>query len=84
MDEELHTSYWAVIPAPVRHDQELRPNGKLMYAEISSLCDKMGYCWATNEYLGRLFGVSAKTASELIGQLEILRAWQALSLRNIL
>ena len=70
MAEEIRTAYWAVIPAPVRHDPELRPNAKLLYAEISSLCDQRGYCWATNERLGEIFGVGAKTASELISQLE--------------
>ncbi|MBO7667072.1 MAG: helix-turn-helix domain-containing protein [Firmicutes bacterium] len=67
---EIQTAYWAVVPAPVRHDPELRPNAKLLYAEISALCDQRGYCWATNEALGEIFGISAKTVSALISQLE--------------
>ena len=29
--------YWAVLPARVRYDEELRPNAKLIYAEITAL-----------------------------------------------
>ena len=62
--------YWAVLPARVRYDEELRPNAKLIYAEITALADSTGFCWATNKYLSELFGLSKKTVSDLIGTLE--------------
>lgn len=62
--------YWAVLPARVRYDEELRPNAKLIYAEITALADSTGFCWATNKYLSDLFGLSKKTVSDLIGTLE--------------
>lgn len=62
-------SYYAVIPADVRYDKDLRPNAKLLYAELTSLSNKHGYCWATNEYFAELFGLSAATVSRLISQL---------------
>lgn len=62
-------SYYAVIPADVRYDKDLRPNAKLLYAELTSLSNKHGYCWATNEYFAELFGLTAATVSRLISQL---------------
>ncbi len=62
-------SYYAVIPADVRYDKDLRPNAKLLYAELTSLSNKHGYCWATNEYFADLFGLTAATVSRLISQL---------------
>lgn len=62
-------SYYAVIPASVRYDPELRPNAKLIYGELSALAAAEGYCWATNAYFAQLFGLSGKTVAELIRQL---------------
>ena len=69
MDEIRTPGYWAVIPAGVRYDNELRPNAKLLYGEISALAMAEGYCWANNDYFAQLFGLSRKTVGELIGQL---------------
>lgn len=62
--------YWAVLPAKVRYDEDLRPNAKLVYAEITALADSTGYCWATNKYLSEMFGLAKKTVSDLISTLE--------------
>lgn len=43
MSEIRKPSYWAVLPACVRYDASLPPNAKLLYAEISALCDDVGY-----------------------------------------
>lgn len=66
---ERKPGYWAVLPAKVRYDEELRPNAKLLYAEITALADMTGYCWASNEYLAQLFGIAPRTVSDLIGTL---------------
>ena len=63
-------SYWAVLPADVRYDDQLKPNAKLLYAEISSLTNSSGYCWATNEYFAGLYGLAPATISRLVSQLE--------------
>lgn len=62
-------AYWAVLPAKVRYDPELRPNAKLLYAEITALAGASGYCWATNEYLAQLFDIAARTVTDLVAQL---------------
>lgn len=67
--EERKPAYWAVLPARVRYDEELRPNAKLLYAEISAMSDATGFCWATNRHLAQLFGLAADTVSALVAQL---------------
>lgn len=67
--EDRKPAYWAVLPARVRYDEELRPNAKLIYAEISAMSDATGFCWATNRYLADLFGLTKNTVSGLVAQL---------------
>lgn len=69
LSRERRPGYWAVLPAKVRYDKTLRPNAKLLYAEITALADAKGYCWATNSYLAELFGIAARTVSDLVKNL---------------
>ena len=64
-----YPGYTAILPPRVRYDKALRPNAKLLYAEISAMADVTGFCWASNRYLAALFGVSKGTVTELLGQL---------------
>lgn len=66
---EEKPAFWAVLPAAVRYDEELPPNAKLLYAEISSLTDRRGYCYASNEYFMRLYSLSERTIRRLISEL---------------
>lgn len=68
--EDIHQSYYAVIPATIRYDTVLKPNAKLLYAEITSLTNMYGYCCATNAYFADLYGFTDETVSRLISQLE--------------
>lgn len=62
--------YFAVIPAKVRYDKRLNSTAKLLYAEITCLVNKKGYCWATNKYFSELYEVSDDTIRRYLTQLE--------------
>lgn len=61
--------YYAVIPATVLYNKELKPNEKLLYAIITNLSNKEGYCYASNSYLAEQFNVDATTISKWITDL---------------
>ena len=65
----MNKSYFAIIPASVRYDRRLTPNAKLLYGEITALCNEKGYCWAHNSYFAELYEVSTRSISKWINQL---------------
>ena len=69
MDNEIFKSYYAIIPANVRYDTDLPPNAKLLYGEITALCNEKGYCWASNDYFAKLYNVEKRTISRWISAL---------------
>lgn len=64
-----HKGYYAIIPANVRYDKSLTPNAKLLYGEITALCNERGFCWASNEYFAKLYGVSKTSITKWINSL---------------
>lgn len=68
--EQEKPGFYAIIPADVRYDEHIPPNAKLLYAEISALIGKEGFCYASNEYFNKTFGFSEPTVARLIGKLE--------------
>ena len=67
--EENKPGYYAVIPAHVRYEKSLSPSAKLLFGEISALCNKEGYCWASNNYFARLYEVDTSAVSKWIKSL---------------
>ena len=70
MDELVQRSYYAILPANVRYDKNITPNAKLLYAEITALCNDKGYCWAGNAYFAELYGVTKTSISNWISSLQ--------------
>jgi len=63
-------NYYGVIPAIVRYDPDISASSKLLYAEISSLANISGVCWATNKYFAELYNVQPTRISVWVKQLE--------------
>ena len=62
--------YPAIIPPEVRYDKDLSPNAKLLYGELTVLCHKEGYCWASNTYFAELYGVTKVSVSRWVAALK--------------
>ena len=63
-------NYYAVIPANVRYDKTLTPNAKLLYAEITALCNMNGKCTASTKYFCTIYEVSRISVQKWLKILE--------------
>jgi len=63
-------TYYAIIPANVRYDENIPLGAKLMYGEITALSNKEGYCWASNNYFASLYKVHSNTIQNWITALK--------------
>jgi hypothetical protein len=68
MNEE-RPAYYAIIPANVRYDKNLNAFTRLLYGEITALCNLKGYCWSMNSYFARLYATSDRSISRWLSQL---------------
>lgn len=66
----MKKSYYAVIPANVRYDDNLPMGARMLYGELTALANEKGYCWATNSYFAELYNVTTVTISNWITKLE--------------
>tara|TARA_R110002050_G_scaffold105546_1_gene215283 strand:+ start:286 stop:909 length:624 start_codon:yes stop_codon:yes gene_type:complete len=64
-------SYYAILTSEVRYNKYLTPNAKLLYAEITALCNMNGKCFASNSYFSELYGKSKTSISKWISQLVV-------------
>ena len=62
-------SYYAIIPANVRYDKNLKANEKLLYGEITALSQQSGRCFASNDYFAKLFDVTNIAISRWVSNL---------------
>lgn len=69
-NESESPNYFAIIPANIRYDDTICANAKLLYGEITALCNEKGICWAGNEYFANLYKTTKITVSRWIKQLK--------------
>lgn len=62
-------NYYAIIPANVRYNKDLKANEKLLYAEITALSQATGNCFASNNYFANLFEVTPVAISRWVTSL---------------
>jgi len=64
-------NYYAIIPANIRYSDKVNSTEKLLYAEITALCNQKGYCWASNDYFSKLFKKHPNSISRNIKNLSV-------------
>ena len=64
--------FFAILPASVRYDRRLKPAEKIFYAEITSLADKTGCCYASNAYFCPLYDTTERTVQRWVKHLQEL------------
>lgn len=72
MNDENKIGYYAIIPATVLFNEKIKANEKLLYAIITVLSNKEGYCYASNKYIGRLLNAQPHTISKWVSHLKEL------------
>lgn len=61
---------FSVVPAAVLLNDTITDKAKILYSEISALCNKKGCCWATNDYFEKLYECSKITVIRVINALK--------------
>jgi helix-turn-helix protein len=67
---EPQQSYFAHIPGHILNNKKLSSVCKIFYAEITTLIQKEGYCWAQNNFFVKNFGKDKRTIQRWIDTLE--------------
>ena len=81
-EDNIRSSYYAIIPAYIRYNKELKFAERLLYGEITALSNKQGYCFASNRYFANLYDVSISTISRWISHLVELNTLYVEVVRN--
>ena len=63
-------NYYAILTSEVRYSKTLTPNAKLLYAEITALCNMNGKCTASTEYFCRVYEVSRASIQNWLSLLD--------------
>lgn len=82
MEEKQNIGYYSIIPSTILYNKELKANEKILYAVITSLSNKEGYCFASNKYLANKLNVGANTISGWITDLRRKNFIQVELIRN--
>lgn len=66
----MSDTYWTIIPASVRLNNDLMAEAKLLYGDILGLSGREGYCWAKSDYFESITGLSRRQIFRALDQLE--------------
>jgi len=69
MNEILGFGYYIVIPTKLLKDDRISANAKLCFGVIANLSNERGYCFASNDYIGKQLDVHGMTISRYIQEL---------------
>jgi DNA-binding MarR family transcriptional regulator len=61
---------YSKLPSKVKYNRSICSNAKLLYGEIALLCQKNGFCYASNKFLGDLLNVTTRTITRLVKELK--------------
>lgn len=61
---------WYVIPAEIYEDERLSAEEILLFGLVANLANKTGYCYASNQWLGKKRGVDDRTVRRWLEGLE--------------
>ena len=64
------SGYYAVIKFKMFEDDRLNANMIILYALITALANKNGYCYASNQYFSNILRVSTESISRWLTKLE--------------
>jgi len=66
-------NFFSILTATVRYDNRLTDFEKILYSEITALCNLNGHCWATNEYFAEKFNKKKESVSRNLKKLKTLK-----------
>ena len=69
LELEPESSYFVVLTSEILYDRRINEFQKLLFAAVSGLCRKRGYCWAPNKHFEKLFDKSETQVSQGISKL---------------
>lgn len=72
INQENRIGYYSIIPSTILFNKELKANEKLLYAIITVLSNKEGYCFASNAYLAEKLNAKSHTVSKWVSHLKSL------------
>lgn len=65
----MDKDYYTITPKCVLEDRNISFSAKVLYGQLNRLQGKDG-CWASNQYLADLLGVSTRSIRDIIKSLE--------------
>lgn len=65
----MNKDYYTITPKCVLEDRNISFSAKVLYGQLNRLQGEDG-CWASNQYLAEMLGVSTRSIRDIIKSLE--------------